>query len=342
MTSATGKNSRDESGSQAIQASLSQTFRETAAVAYAAFPQELENLVVLVTSADEAVFIAPGVAKKLAGDTQVIREAARECEDYMRERGWPGLADSPFHLLPGTDVKMIALRPRSAGGKIRREDIFFLDHEIGHHILRNGYDGKGISRQKAESAADAFAMLRYIQRFGMDTYVHFSAYNKPANIILAGDTEHYTSKALQRVIDVAKERDISGLSLQDTARLAEDIADECALTDKTLRKMRRAFNRAHRHLDKKLGGQAAVIGAWLKNDKKAYPYFCRETLDVMKKHWRDPDVFEAGRLFLGNRALQKFMHEAAETDVYWRSALTFIDNPAALVRRKFLRFRPQF
>jgi hypothetical protein len=91
-----------------------------------------------------------------------------------------------------------------------------------------------------------------------------------------------------------------------------------------------------------MGGRAAVLNGWVEGDKNTRLAICRETLAVMKKHWSDPDVFEAGKMLLRHPTMQTFMKEAAETDAYWKKALVFIDNPSAFVTRKFLRSRPRF
>ena len=158
-----------------MQQSLEQTFNETAAAAYKAFPQQLARLVVLlVPDTDKPVYVSPEVAGQLTQSTAAIGDAVARATRYMRDRSWAAYAERD-HRLAGTRVNLIALDHEKTAGffsaRYTKEMklIFTLDHEIGHHIMRNGFPVGGVSPQEAESAADAFAMLRHIQRFGKNT-----------------------------------------------------------------------------------------------------------------------------------------------------------------------------
>jgi hypothetical protein len=318
---------------------LAREFRATAAAACAAFPEELGNVAVCLTSCKKLAYVAPAVAAELSKNTEAVREAVEERTAAIFRSHAAGLAYRQYPLA-GAKVDMIAVRLQSRDG---HSVIFTFDHEIGHFVLKNGYPAAGVSAQKAECAADAFAMLRHIQRFGPHTnQVRNHAQGITYGIILDNDTAHYTGKALQKAVRHAKQKDISGLSLKETAKLAEEIADECAIEGKILRKIGKAFQRARRHLDKEMGTRSKVIDKWVCRDEKAMPSFCRETLDVMKKHWDDPDIFGAGRLLMRDPHAMNFMEEAAKTDPYWNNALAFIDCPKVFVRRKFLRHKPCF
>ena len=292
-----------------MEASLAQTFNETTAAAYEAFPQKLKKLVVLLTpSSDTPVYASPDVANRLSKSADALRKDVAEITEYMQAQHWVGYAGRKYNLA-GTFVDLIALDKSPEGLFSRRYtknmlSIFNLDHEIGHHILRNGCVTAKVSEALAENAADAYAMLRHIQRFGKNTdHAGGIVENRACNIVLLADSEHSTADAVEKVIRLSEEMDISGLSLRETAALAEKIADECCLDDKTLKNIRKAFKPINDSLHKR-------------------------------------DIFKAGKRFLNTPAIKKFMTESAKTDPCWKEALSFIDNPETTVRKKSLSAKP--
>ncbi len=330
-----------------MQTHLEQTFNETAAAAYEAFPQELEKLVVLlVPSSDTPVFISPQVADQLTKDTAAIKKAVTSLTTSMQIRGAAGLANR-YYYLAGTRVNLIALDNKNPLGVFSRRFtkemslLFALDHEIGHHILKNGYPTGKVSGQLAESAASAYAALRHIQRFGTNT-LGAEGERAAHTIVLRSNIEHYTTDAVHKALQIPME-EISGLSLHETAALAEKIADECRLDYKTLEKIRAAFRPVYESCKKHIGGNADIAKKLYAEDREAYTLFCRETVSVMRSHPGDPDIFKAGKEFLNYPPVRKFMTEAAQTDSSWQRTLGFIDNhdPArSAMPRKNINLKP--
>jgi hypothetical protein len=276
-----------------MQQSLAHSFNETAAAAYAAFPKELKRLVVVL---GRPVFISPKVAGKLTKDTAAIREALAEIKSEMYDT----------HVaLDGENITASARLTK------RMKALYALDHEIGHHILKNGFpalfDGSG---HLAESAADVFATLRHIQRFGKNTGLAENSRNRAAAAaVLFADTDHYTTDAVERALKFADEmgEGFFKLSLRETAEHAAKIADECALDNKTLKRISDAFQPVATYCAAHIGDAWEISAKLNAEDKEAYAIFCRQTLAVMKKYHNDPAVVKAGERFLSRPSIQNFM-----------------------------------
>lgn len=343
-----------------MQHPLARIFNDTAAAAYKAFPQQLARLVVLVVpDAEMPVYISPQVAeeltrsisplgralKKLTGKTPsplqalellagadpqtALKRSIRKIERRMRADHASGYAQRNYKVA-GLPVNLIGLHSENIlgifSGRYTKEmqAVFTLDHEIGHLVLRNGFASDA---HKAESAAEAFAMLRHIQRYGKDTdQLGDMAGRVAASIVLFSDTEHYTTEAVQRAIKKADELGESffRLSLFDTARLAEDIGDACA-SDISLIKIRDAYLPVAQVCETRLGPLMDVGRKICNEDPAAYALFCRETVAVMRRYQHDPDIFRAGQQFLSWPPVQKFMTQAAQTSDDWKQALVFIN-----------------
>jgi hypothetical protein len=314
-----------------MQESLAQIFNVTAAAAYKAFPQELDNLVVLLApTAETPVYVSPGIADQLTKNIAAVKEAVAERAELMRIHNASGIAHK-YYPLAGTVVKMIALNENVRGlfsPRYTKEmrAILVLDHEIGHLAVKTGHTSNG---HLNECSADAYATLRHIQRFGKNTDQAKAHGDRNArSIVLFRDAEHYTTDTVQRVRQLSAEMDISGLSLHETADLAEKIADECCLDSETLEKIRIAFLPVNNACLTGMGSRREILGKLYAEDRDAYALFCRETISVMREHRDDPDIFKAGKRFLTSfPAVKKFMQEWAETDPVWKDALNFMDPP---------------
>jgi hypothetical protein len=324
-----------------MEQSLAQEFNDTAAAAYAAFPEQLARLVILLTpDTDTPVYVSPQVADELTKSTAEIREAVAKYTGVLKANNASGLAEYKASLA-GTPVNLIALDSKNIMGifteRFTKEmrAIFNLDHEIGHHIIRNGTPSleKGVTLHKSECAADAFAMLRHIQRYGKNTD---RAGNRSENIAycitLLSDMVHYTSAALQQAFEVADKMgdDFFKLSLHETAELAATIADDTALVGVTLKKIAEAYLPVANYCKANMGnGQEIVRKLYDADATEAHTILCQGVVSVMANpaNSNDPDIFNAGKRFLSAPQLKEFMTKAAATETggYWKSALGFIN-----------------
>jgi hypothetical protein len=307
--------------------SLSRVFNETSAAAQAAFPRELKSLVVLLQPSSKLpVYVSPDIADLLTNNIAAVKTAVARITQAMQSLNAAGMA-YPFYPLAGASVKLIALNKNitgvfSCGYTKKMRALFVLDHEIGHHVVKNGFPGfiqkNGftaiVSRHLAECAADAYATLRHIQRFGNGTDFSLGtiADRNARNIVLFADAEHYTTDAMQRGVRLSQEMDISGLSLQETAELAEKIASECQLDYTTLEKIRAAFRPVFEACEAHIGSAWDVTQKLNQEDMEACKVIYWHTRDVMRAHSGDPDILKAGQRFLAGYPGLKNLMEAEE------------------------------
>ncbi|MFH1159002.1 MAG: hypothetical protein V1721_09040, partial [Pseudomonadota bacterium] len=288
-------------------------FSETAAAAHEAFPEELKNLVVLTTSSELPAYIAPEIAAHLANNVADVRAVTKAVIDHVRRHNAAGYT---LRIpLAGVDVKLIALGETT-------EDIYTplytkemvltanSDHEIiGHLAVKNGHSSLGPAHL-SECAANAYAALRHIQRFGKETEF-FERFNFADHVVLGFSPIHYTDPVVERVKQLAAETNISALSLRETAELAGKIALECRLSDETLKKIRTAFLPVAEAYNKTERIDDAVL---------------RKCIEVMRQHTGDSDIYKAGKRFLSRPDIKEYLEDKARTDSSWKDALGFIKN----------------
>lgn len=112
---------------------------------------------------------------------------------------------------------------------------FIFDHETAHSLTRALQYAKGIDtwrkdehqNNRFECIADAFAMIRHVQRFGNKTgYPEFLIDLRARHALYDGDALHYTSRAIAEVL---KLDNIATLTPQQAIDMAVTIADKTLL-----------------------------------------------------------------------------------------------------------------
>jgi hypothetical protein len=104
-------------------------------------------------------------------------------------------------------------------GDAERDTLLVLEHELGHAVVP-GAIGANTNVNYAESAADVFAMLKYIGRNGDDGIITKMARMRSIHL-LSGDLDHFTNAALsvlnseKNTLDVAH---LTPVQLTDTAQ----------------------------------------------------------------------------------------------------------------------------
>jgi hypothetical protein len=307
---------------------LTEEFRQTAAAAHKAFPRQLSKLIVLLTpNSDKPVYASPEVAHHLPRDKAAIRKAVRAFARNMQELHIVGAGADRNYNFAGTTTDIIGMMTngpslRHFSRKYTREmdALFILDHELAHHIVKNAFpDTMHVSPLAAESAADAFAMLRHIQRFGKDTN---SAGNLSALraswFLLYGKGGYYTSDALDGAMAAAEKMGdkFSTLPLEDTARLAASVVRNTLPSSETMARVARAY------------APIAKLYAATNNDAEVY----LKVINIMRRHRSDAAIFNAGKRYLSDPAIMKFMTATAKTDAFWQKALEMINGPPQAVR----------
>lgn len=291
---------------------LTQEFERSAAAAHDAFPDKLKNLVVLSSGSKTPVYVAPAVEEALEGKDKDVKSAVKRISDTMVSMNAVGIA-YPYFPLASVGTKMIGLRENPPGIYGERytpemRAIYVLDHEIGHHVVENG---RGKGAHLGEVAADTFATLRHIQRYGMgsDLPVHMS---KAPSMVFGVSPIHYTANATERAWELAKQQDITKLSLRETAELAAKIADECHLQNQRFYKLSAAFRTAAVAYAKKLGTPTQITDKFYEQDAEAYTLFIQKTIEAMVNNRDNPDVREAGLRLLKYPPVREFMKKAAK------------------------------
>lgn len=302
-----------------MQSSLSHIFNESARQAHEAFPLQFKAMVIFSTSADAPLYVSPEFAEHLSKNIDTVREAIRQTKKDMKSLNAVGIA-SPYFPVGGQVAQMIALEDSppgvfTAGYTQEMRAVYVFDHELGHHVVKNG---RGNGRHLGEAAADAFASLRHVQRYGADTEF-FDSLNKAAMVVLGQSTIHYTNDTMTRVRQLAQEQDLSKLSLQETAQLADRIALETHLDVRKLDKLEKAFAGAAKTYQQELGSKLDIVHKIYGQDGDAYALFARETLKVMQTS-TDADVIRAGYEFLSYPPMKQFLDNAIETRAGWQYA----------------------
>jgi hypothetical protein len=306
-----------------MQQTLTDTFHDSAKAAREVFPERLVNFVVLLDTKQTPVYASPEIVNHLTYSVNIVKRAVGDVGKAMVRLNAIGLA-YPYYKLGSKYSKLIALREDPPGLYYPRftsemRAVYVLDHEIGHHVVKNGL-GLG---HLGESAADAFASLRHIQRFGKETD-YFKFASKASSVVLGLSPIHYTSNVFDRVRALSAERDIESLSLQETAELAAQVAQESHYDSKTLNKLTRAFLGAASVYLKTYGTRHKITDMLYAKDKDAYGLFVRETLKVLRNNAEDDDVLLAGQRFFSYPAMKRFIRKGAKNAPELQEALDFL------------------
>jgi len=214
--------------------------------------------------------------------------------------------------MAGMTVDSIALK---TDGDREEAALWTLDHEIGHHILRNGHYKDKDHNNIAESAAEAYAALRHLQRYKKNmSHINYLVNNISLNPLFPDmDRDHYTAGSIIRAVEAADKMgdDFYKMPLKDTAVLAAKIADDTGLSDKKIAKIWRAYEGARNIINAK---DADLSDA------------CTEIFSVMKRHAHDADIVHAGELCLNVDPL-KALADKLKPD--WRTELKYTKSHAA-------------
>lgn len=303
--------------------SLTEIFNETARKAHDAFPLAFQAMVIFQTSADAPLYVSPAFAEHLTKNIDSVRTAIKNTGKEMERLNAAGLA-SPYFPVGGRVAQMIALQD-SPGGVFTNgytqemRAVYVLDHEIGHHVVKNG---RGAGRHLGEAAADAYASLRHIQRYGQGTDF-FEYVNKSSMVVLGHSSIHYTMDTMMRVKELAWEQDTSKLTLQETAALAERIAQEMHIEQRKLDKIAQAFTGAAKVYAEKLGTKNEIVAKTYAQEPAAYDLFLRETLKVMQAN-KDVDVQRAAYEFFQYPPMAEFTRNVFATNPEFKDAPAII------------------
>ena len=302
---------------------LGRAFRRDCAAYGKVFPESLARL--YVTLGEEEIYVAPEIAAFLTRNTAKIRAMVEERVMAMNLRGARGTTairrfgfDTLLYLSVNDEKENDRFVSRAPGAGISVEAVNktgTFDHEIGHIVTVNGrLDGRP---HLGECAADAFAALRHIQRFGGATDIFRHAPAMTARAAVFGSFPiHYTSAVFSEVARLCGEdlRAIASLPLEDTARLAANIAEDSALDDATLAKIGYAFKEV----------QAARLDESLSTAPEKWRAVLKNTVSALRNNRHDDDICRAGRLFLAAPDVRRAIAEHLINDARFRHDLATV------------------
>lgn len=294
--------------------SLAENFSEAAKYYQESFPERLANL--FVATMDDPIYSSPDIALHLTRNALQVKAWLKDKAEDLRKNHWMGeagqtnISNEPLdYIVIDADLE----KPIFVSGKYpKKMNIMGLfDHEIAHLIVKEA--GRGNSHL-SECAADAYAVLRHIQRYGGATDIFECAPAYTARTVILTSPIHYTSGVIQKIANIHKEKtvDISSLSLKQTAELAEKIAIEYSLSKRTLRKIRYAYAPARNEFKEGVLTEVTI----------------KAIAGVMNRHKDDHDIYRAGRLFLNRADAAELMAEMARKDP------AFCETLAAMARHE--------
>lgn len=123
---------------------------------------------------------------------------------------------------------------------------YVLDHELGHAVTMLNIDKQSMKTSsfgnKAECEADAYAMIRHFQRYGADSsFPQYVRDLRNMNVVHKGDVIHWTSRAIDRVIEMNAEGKLKNMTPQEARDTAVQIAREVHLSADAENNVTQAF-----------------------------------------------------------------------------------------------------
>ncbi|MBI1216091.1 MAG: hypothetical protein GC185_09775 [Alphaproteobacteria bacterium] len=116
------------------------------------------------------------------------------------------------------------------------DDIGTFDHETAHALHT---DAKGTL---GENTADAYAVLRHLQRFdGQETDIDYCGWKRALVFMTSGVTTHLTTFAVDKILIDAQTADFVSLTPRQTAAIARDYAEAYAPQGRALKKLKDDF-----------------------------------------------------------------------------------------------------
>lgn len=127
-----------------------------------------------------------------------------------------------------------------------QEMTFIFDHEFAHaHIQSGGSDNRFL----AETTADAYALIRHIQRFGGNTPLATEVVATRARdtAFRPNGIFNFSCAALEYIVQNPDKIDYAALTPAQTSALAETIAQQHAPDGPLLKRLHSAFNPLHQN-----------------------------------------------------------------------------------------------
>ncbi len=312
--------------------SLAEIYNSSAAHYRKTFPEKLANL--YITLGFDEVYASPDIGAHLTQNISSVREMVSGRLALMKKLNIDAAVGA--NSVGGKEVRYLSMLDApdtsfvSALFPPAMNQIAIFDHEMGHIVVPNGSQGK--PAHLSECAADAYAALRHLQRFGTATDILGHApYMAAESALFEPFPLHYTSAVFQKIARIRQEGeiDIQALSLQETAALAGKIAIDYAYSDITLGKIHSAYARARAAEREERSDWARVVCC---------------VAAAMLEHRHDDDIYRAGKLYLGRPEIKRLIGTKLADHAQFQSALAamarhekdsgFIPDAAAAIDKK--------
>lgn len=199
-------------------------------------------------------------------DFASVEKKLRDNKELFNALAWAAPQGYSF-ALPGKEYGSIVIDrranrvdlPRLTGSESADlENFFVFDHEVGHAICRDGL--KGYDKNIKECAADSYAVIRHIQRFGLDETARIFMEMRAVELAFRRDqAAHFTSPAVEKILADAQRFDLRRLDPQQTAELANRYAISHAPHPAALEYLRRAFQPYNAKLGLVAAGDTAML-----------------------------------------------------------------------------------
>lgn len=205
--------------------SLTETFNREVKKALTDFPQLQGRFMFINAPEDNTVLNIDKEMLGISSDRQLqrivddIKHTAEKAGSSMATKLGRDSLDVlvytplPFKMFTGKDQTQ------------EMEAMAVFDHELGHLVVRGGYFSQDPTLR--ETAADTFAVLRHIQRYGDESKaIEKAGWRRAFDFIVSGDAGHFTMLTIDEVAKLQDKLDIKNMSPQQTADLASRLALE--------------------------------------------------------------------------------------------------------------------
>jgi hypothetical protein len=283
------------------QQTLEEIFNESGRRHHKTFRKKLANL--FISFRDKQVYVADDVAEVIARNTGEVKKMIADCIEHLNMMGAVGNVSKSD--IAGTPIRHMSLMGRpeplfvSGDHADEMNLIGLFDHEMAHLIIEEA-EGPPYGH-KTECTADAYAVLRHLQRFGDTTDIFEFAPAMGAAAAIFYSPQHYTGAVIQKIESLVKEGniDIQSLSLEETARLAAKIGTEYALSELELAEIWDAYDAA---------------GKLYKEEKTDWAATIKAIVGVMLEYKDDDHVYRAGKLFISRPDAKDIIADKLSSD----------------------------
>jgi hypothetical protein len=183
------------------------------------------------------------------------------------------------------------------------DDAGTFDHETGH-ALAPDLDGT-----LAENTADAYAVLRHLQRTkGEEKSADYCGWKRAFIFMTMGTTSHLTTFTVDQIICDAKAADFLSLTPEETAAIAKAYASMHTPEKKELSRLRAAFRPLKKLSPQKALGKLARMTLKAPEDSAEFYLGARVLAEALKE---DGVIVDGQEIILKGSEWKKIRHDLA-------------------------------